>query len=180
MRPENVEFIAAYGPGEPLLGWHVESRVCRSIGKEDPAVIPAPDLHPILGRCSPPRAVRLPGFYTVDGLAGRRFGNRADEVSRKRLIAAGSLAVVGGVAIDDSREGLIAANGFAVVDGLGINDSRERSIAGGVFAEVDGLPIDGVLAEGVDRNTRDGPQQQQRLGNMHGYPERTSGDLCAS
>ena len=159
MRPENVEFIAAYGPGEPLSYRQVESRVCRSIGKENPAVIPAPDLYPILSRCSPPRAVRLPGLYTVDGLAGRRFGNRAGDVSRKRLIAAGSVGV------------------FAR---LVNNDSRERLIAGGDFAEVDGLAIDGVFAEGVDRNTGDCPQQEQTQGNMHGYPERTSGDLCAS
>ena len=136
MRPENVEFIAVYGPGGRLLSWHVESRVCRSIGKEDAAVIPAPDLPPILARVSPPRAVRLPDFYiVVVELAGRRFGNRAGDVSRKRLIVTGSFAVVGG--------------------------------------------FDGVLAEGVDRNIGDGPQQEQTHGNMHGHPERTSGDLCA-
>jgi hypothetical protein len=53
-------------------------------------------------------------------------------------------------------------------------------MAAGSFAVVGGLAIGGVLAEGVDRNTGDGPQQGQTHGNMHGYPERTSGDLCAS
>jgi hypothetical protein len=53
-------------------------------------------------------------------------------------------------------------------------------MAAGSFAVVGGLAINGILAEGVDRNTRDCPQQEQTLGNMHGHPERTSGDLCAS
>jgi len=101
--PENVEFIAAYGPGEGLLSWHVERRVCWSIGEENPAVIPAPNLHPIFCGPSPPRAIRLPGFYLrcVVELARRRFGDRGGEVCRERLTPTQGYAGFRALAIDN-------------------------------------------------------------------------------
>ncbi len=135
MRPEQVEFIAAYGPRELTLAWHVESPVCRGVGKEDSSVIVAPDLPPIFGRGTPPGAVRLHGFDPVNRLAGRGFGDRAGNIRRKRLIAAGSLAIVGRSAMDGGRKHLIAGCRFAEVASL----------------------ASGVSTEGVDRNRCDGP-----------------------
>ena len=63
MCPKYVEFIAVWARSTAPVPARRESS-CRSIGKEDPAEIPAPELPPILGRFSPPRAVRLPEFYT--------------------------------------------------------------------------------------------------------------------
>ena len=131
MRPENVAFIAPHGPGQPALVLGSRESSLSEYRKRGSHRNSGPGSLSDTRQIFPyPVPFVCQFFLKLSKLnwPGEGLVIEASDVSRKRLIAAVSFAVVVGLAIDN------------------------------------------ILAEGVDRNARDGPQQEQRLGDTQWSP----------